>query len=325
MKKHPSDGVCNSVLDVIGRTPLIDLCRIMEGRDGKILAKLEYLSPGHSKKDRIALAIIEAAEKKGELQPGQTVVEMTSGNTGTGLAIVCGIKKYPFIAVMSEGNSPERVKMMRALGADVEIVPQRSGGMSGCVRGEDLKIVETVARNVAKQRCGFLVDQFARQENADAHAEGTAREIMEQTSGQFDGFCDFLGTGGTFAGCARVFKAQSPTIRTYAIEPFGAAAVAGETIRCTEHPIQGGGYARELPLVDKQIVDSYETVTGAEAVTWARRLACEEGIFGGFSAGANVAVAARLLEGELKGGTIVTMICDSGLKYVSTELWDQST
>jgi len=321
MNNSSQDSVTESVLNVIGRTPLVDLGRITEGQEGRILAKLEYLNPGHSKKDRIALAIIESAEKKGDLLPGQTVVEMTSGNTGTGLAIVCAVKKYPFIAVMSEGNSSERVKMMRALGAEVALVAQQSGGSAGCVRGEDLLRVEHVARKMAVQRDAFLVDQFNRQENADAHAEGTAREIIEQTGGQFDGFCDFLGTGGTFAGCARVFKAQSRSIRTYAIEPYGAAVVAGEKVLCSEHPIQGGGYSRPLRLVNMVNIDAFKTVSGADAVHWARRLAKEEGIFGGFSAGANVAVASRLLEGELKGGTIVTMICDSGLKYLSTELW----
>jgi len=322
MGKSMHPGLYSSVLGAIGHTPLVELRRVVEGREGRILVKLEYLSPGHSKKDRIALAIIEAAEKRGELAEGQTVVEMTSGNTGTGVAIVCAVKKYPFVAVMSEGNSTERVKMMRALGAEVVLVPQQSGGASGCVRGEDLARVELVARQLAEDRGAFLVDQFTRKENADSHAEGTAREILVQSHGDIDGFCDFLGTGGTFAGCARVFKGQERMIRTYAIEPVGAAVVSGHSVSCTEHPIQGGGYARELPLVHKQWVDSFETVTGAEAIAWARRLAREEGIFGGFSAGANVAVAARLLEGEMKGGTIVTMICDSGLKYLSTDLWE---
>ncbi len=322
MGKSVDQRLYSSVLGAIGHTPLVDLRRVVEGREGRILVKLEYLSPGHSKKDRIALAIIEAAEERGELTEGQTVVEMTSGNTGTGVAVVCAVKKYPFVAVMSEGNSTERVKMMRALGAEVEVVPQQSGGARGCVRGEDLARVELVARKISEQRGAFLVDQFVRQENADAHAEGTAREILVQSGGDIDGFCEFLGTGGTFAGCARVFKAQGRMVRTYAIEPAGASVVAGDAVRCSEHPIQGGGYARALPLVQKQWVDSFETVTGEEAITWARRLAREEGIFGGFSAGANVAVAARLLEGEMKGQTIVTMICDSGLKYLSTDLWE---
>ena len=314
----------SSVLGAIGHTPLVDLSRLMNPSKGRILAKLEYLSPGHSKKDRIALAIIESAENRGELSSGQTVVEMTSGNTGTGLAIVCAVKKYPFVAVMSEGNSMERVRMMRAFGAEVHLVPQLSGGKSGCVRGEDLAQVEEVARELAQDRSAFLVDQFIRRENSTAHALGTAQEILRQTGGKIDGFCDFLGTGGTFAGCAMAFKKVDATIRTYAIEPAGAAVVAGEVVSSSQHPIQGGGYARPLPLIDAEFVDAFVTVTGADAIEWARRLAKEEGIFGGYSAGANVAVAARLLEHEMEGKTIVTMICDSGMKYLSTDLWSES-
>ena len=322
MEKSLSSEAIPSVLEAIGGTPLVQLDRLAEHLEGRILAKLEYLSPGHSKKDRIALTIIEGAENRGDLTAGQSVVEMTSGNTGTGLAIVCAVKKYPFVAVMSEGNSTERFKMMRALGAEVIIVPQKSGGEKGYVRGEDLAMVEAEARRIAHQRGAFLVDQFVRRDNVLAHATGTAREIIKQTGGLFDGFCDFLGTGGTFAGCAETFKAELQTIRTYAIEPEGASVIAGKSICCAEHPIQGGGYARALPLVDKRLIDSFETVTGEQAIFWARHLAQKEGIFGGYSAGANVAVAARLLQGEMKGKTIVTMICDTGLKYLSTDLWD---
>ena len=311
----------SSVLGAIGHTPLVDLSRLVDVSKGRILAKLEYFSPGHSKKDRIALAIIESAENRGELSSGQPVVEMTSGNTGTGVAIVCAVKKYPFVAVMSEGNSVERMRMMRALGAEVILVPQTSGGEAGCVRGEDLNCVEAVARKIAIERGAFLVDQFVRLENAEAHSCGTAREILAQTDGAFDGFCDFLGTGGTFAGCAAAFKAADPRIRTYAIEPDGAAVLSGEAICCTDHPIQGGGYARELPLINKELVDQFVSVTGEEAIKWTRRLAKEEGIFGGYSSGANIAVAVGLLEGEMAGKTMVTMICDSGLKYLSTDLW----
>ena len=317
-------SVAPSILSAIGKTPLVDLSRLTAGMSGTILAKLEYLNPGHSKKDRIALAIIEAAESRGDLIPGQTVVEMTSGNTGTGVAIVCAVKKYPFIAVMSEGNSIERTRMMRALGARVHIVPQKSGGEVGCVRGEDLACVEEVARELASKNNAFLVDQFMRHENSIAHAEGTAMEIIAQTTSQFDGFCDFLGTGGTFAGCAQRFKKVIPSVRTYAIEPAGANVVAGGEVTTSQHPIQGGGYSRPLPLINEKFVDAFVTVTGAEAIEWSRRLAKQEGIFGGYSAGANVAVAARLLDGEMSGKTIVTMICDSGLKYLSTDLWDGS-
>ena len=324
MKDTTAQHVLPSVLGAIGHTPLVELSRLVGPPRGRILAKLEYLSPGHSKKDRIALAIIEAAEQRGELSAGQTVVEMTSGNTGIGVAIVCAVKKYPFVAVMSEGNSTERVRMMRALGAEVVLVAQAGGGEVGRVRGEDLNRVEAAARRIADERGAFLVDQFVRTENTAAHAEGTAMEIIVQADGQIDGFCDFSGTGGSFAGCALTFKKLDPGIRCYLVEPEGAAVLSGEKVRCGDHPIQGGGYARELPLVSKANVDGFLKVGGEEAKYWARRLAQVEGIFGGYSAGANIAAAMTLLEGEMAGKTIVVMICDSGLKYLSTDLWAES-
>ena len=149
-------------------------------------------------------------------------------------------------------------------------------------------------------------------------------EIIVQADGQIDGFCDFAGTGGSFAGCALTFKKLDPGIRCYLVEPEGAAVLSGEKVRCGDHPIQGGGYARDLPLIDKTIVDGFLKVGGEEAKYWARRLAQVEGIFAGYSAGANIAGAMALLEGEMAGRTIVVMICDSGLKYLSTDLWDES-
>jgi cysteine synthase A len=181
--------------------------------------------------------------------------------------------------------------------------------------------VEDAARKVAASRDAFLVDQFIRRENALAHEQGTAQEILQQTGGAFDAFCDFAGTGGSFTGCAKAFKKAADPIRCYLIEPAGAEVLAGKVAPYAEHPIQGGGYSRELPLIDKKFVDGFLSVTGADARHWARRLASEEGIFGGFSSGANVAAAAQLLAGEMAGGSIVTMICDSGLKYLSTDLW----
>ncbi len=319
----PTRAILPSVLGAIGATPLVDLRRLTADLEGHIYAKLEYMSPGHSKKDRIALAIIEAAEERGELSPGQTVVEMASGNTGTGVAIVCAVKGYRFVAVMSEGNSSERVRMMQALGAEVVLVDQASGGHCGQVRGDDLSLVEDAARKIAQSRDAFLVDQFVRLENALAHELGTAQEILRQTGGAFDAFCDFAGTGGSFAGCTKAFKEFNESIRCYLIEPAGAEVLAGAVPPYSEHPIQGGGYSRELPLIDKTLVDGFLSVTGADGRHWAHRLASEEGIFGGFSSGANVAAAAQLLAGEMAGSSIVTMICDSGLKYLSTDLWGE--
>ena len=314
-----------SVLGAIGATPLIRLDRFCKARglEGTILAKLDYLNPGASKKDRAALGVIEAAEREGALRPGQTVVELTSGNMGTGLAIVCAVKGYPFLAVMSRGNSPERARMMRALGAEVVLVDQAPGARVGEVSGEDLALVEAEARRLTEARGGFRADQFERRGNAEAHAATTAEEFWTQSGGSITAFCDFVGSGGTLAGVARTLRGRNPDIRCYAVEPEGAAALAGEAVVDPNHPIQGGGYARErLTLLEGTEIDGFLEVGGVEATETARALAKTEGVFAGFSAGANVAAAAQLLDGPERGGVAAVMLCDSGMKYLSTDLWD---
>ena len=316
------DQILGSVIDAIGETPLVALRRLGRELDGTILAKLEYLNPGFSKKDRIARQIIEDAETDERLRPGQTVVELTSGNTGTGLAIVCGIKGYPFVAVMSKGNSMERARMMRALGAEVVLVDQAAGSVPGQVSGEDLQRVEEEARRIVEQRAAFRADQFRLPGNARAHYLHTGPEILRQAGGRIDAFCDFVGTGGSFAGCAAAFKEHDPAIRCFVVEPEGAAALKGEAVRNPGHRIQGGGYAMaSLALLDPAHLDGYLTVSDTDAIRWARRLAKEEGIFAGFSSGANLAAAVQLLRGDLRGKTVVVLMCDSGLKYLSTDLW----
>ncbi len=317
-----SARVLSSVIEAIGETPLVSLDRLTRGVAGTILAKLEHLNPGFSKKDRIARQIIEDAEADGRLAAGQTVVELTSGNTGTGLAIVCGVKGYPFVAVMSKGNSMERARMMRALGAEVVLVEQAPGSVPGQVSGEDLARVEAETRRIVEQRRAFRADQFRLAGNARAHLLHTGPEILRQTGGRFHAFCYFVGTAGSFAGCAAAFKAHAPSIRCFVVEPAGAAALAGEPVTNPGHRIQGGGYTMApLPLIDPAHVDGYLTVSDEEAIRWARRLAKEEGIFAGFSSGANVAAAMQLLRGDFTGQTVVVLICDSGLKYLSTDLW----
>jgi cysteine synthase A len=295
-----------SAVEAIGRTPLVELSRIARGSGGRVLAKLEYLNPGFSKKDRIARQIVEDAESDGTLAPRQTVVELTSGNTGTGLAIVCAVKGHPFVAVMSRGNSAERARMMRALGAEVVLVDQAAESRAGEVSGRDLELVEEAAQRIARERGAFRADQFRHAGNFRAHYLHTGPEILEQ-AGAFDAFCDFAGTGGTFAGCAAAFRKRDPSVRCYLVEPDNP-----------RHRIQGGGYAMaELPMLDYARPDGTLVVSDVEAMETARRLAREEGIFAGFSSGANVAAALRLAAGK----TVVTIINDSGLKYLSTDLW----
>ncbi len=311
-----------SAIEAIGDTPLVELSRLTQGMDGRIIAKLDYLNPGLSKKDRIARQIIEDAEAKGRLKPGQTVVELTSGNTGTGLAIVCGIKGYPFVAVMSKGNSMERARMMSALGAEVVLVDQLPDAKPGRVSGGDLELVEREARRIVVQRNAFRADQFRLPGNFRAHYLHTGPELIRQSGGAFNAFCDFVGTGGSFAGCAAAFKEHNPSIRCFVVEPDGAAALANESVTYPNHRIQGGGYAMpSLPLLRPEHIDGFVKVTDTEAVDIARRLAREEGIFAGFSSGANVAAALHLLRTAFMGKTIAVILCDSGLKYLSTDLW----
>ncbi len=210
-----------SAIEAIGNTPLVDLARITHNMEGRILAKLEYLNPGFSKKDRVARQIIADAEASGELAAGQTVVELTSGNTGTGLAIVCGIKGYPFVAVMSKGNSIERARMMSALGAEVVLVDQLPSSVPGQVSGGDLELVERETRKIVKKRGAFRADQFQLKGNFRAHYLNTGPEIIRQSSGQIDVFCDFAGTGGSFAGCSAAFKEHNPAIKCFIVEPAG--------------------------------------------------------------------------------------------------------
>lgn len=316
--------LASSVIDVIGGTPLISLDRLTRayGVEGSIVAKLDYLNPGFSKKDRAALGVIEAAEASGELKPEQTVVELTSGNMGTGLAIVCGIKGYPFVAVMSRGNSEERVRMMRALGAEVILVDQMADSEPGQVSGADLALVEKTAEQITLERSAFRADQFQRDGNWQAHYSTTGPEIWEGTEGKLDGFVDFVGSGGTFFGVARSLKDRNPDIQCFIVEPAGAAVLAGEAAQNQSHPIQGGGYSRpDLAFLDRTLIDGCLQVSGEHATEVTRDLARLEGIFAGFSAGANVAAALKLLDGPMRGRRMAVIICDSGLKYLSTNLW----
>src|SRR5579883_2721500 len=295
-------AVLRSAVEAIGATPIVELERLARGSGGRIVAKLEFLNPGLSKKDRIARQIIEDAEADGSLRLGQTVVELTSGNTGTGLAIVCAVKGYPFVAVMSRGNSAERARMMRALGAEVALVDQTAGSRPGVVSGHDLALVEEAAQRIARERGAFRADQFRHAGNFRAHYLHTGPEIWEQTGGAFQAFCDFAGTGGTFAGCAAAFRERGSRARCVLLEPASL-----------RHRIQGGGYGIELPLLEHGRPDETMAIDDGEAMETARRLAREEGIFAGFSSGANVAAALKLARGR----TVVTVINDSGLKYLS--------
>jgi cysteine synthase A len=312
--------VHDSVLGSIGETPLVRLDRLSAGRPGRVAVKLEFYSPGGSVKDRAALRIVEDAERDGRLRPGGTVVELTSGNMGIGLAVVCAVKGYRLVAVMSEGNSVERRRVLRALGAEVELVPQVPGARPGQVSREDLAAVERRAEELATQLGAFRSDQFGNPSAVRAHEEGTGPEIWRQSGGLISHFVASVGTGGTFVGVARALKRASPAVRCYAAEPASAPFLAGQPVTSTSHTIQGTGYALVPPQWDPALVDGFLAVSDAAATETARVLATREGIFGGFSTGANVAAALELAARAPEGSLVVTIAPDTGLKYLSTEL-----
>jgi cysteine synthase A len=312
---------CASILDTIGWTPLVALERLSPPVGATVLVKVESTNPGASVKDRIALRMLEDAEDDGRLQPGGAVVELTSGNTGTGLAIVCAVKGYRLYAVMSEGNSVERRRMLRALGAEVVLVPQVDAPRPGRVSKEDLAAVEERAVSLTAELGAFRPDQFQNVSNVRAHELGTGPEIWEQSGGHADVWLANVGTAGCFVGVARALKQRNPALRAYVVEPETVPALAGGPITDTRHKIEGTGYGAVVPLWDPAVCDGYLTVSNDEAQSAARALATREGIFAGYSSGANVAVALRIARELPAGQIVVTAVNDTGLKYLSTDLY----
>lgn len=322
--RRAAPPLARSVLDVIGGTPLVELTRSVQprGLSGRILAKLEFYSPGGSKKDRIALEIIRLARESGELRPGQTVVELTSGNTGTGLAIVCKALGHPFVALISRGNSVERIRQMEAFGAEVVVVDQAEGAVDGQVTGEDLALVEARAAELVAERGAYRVGQFQHPANILAHERHTGPELWEQSGGHIDVYLDMVGTCGSFTGVTRALRKHNPQLRAYVVEPVGSPVLAGGPVTDPRHRIQGAGYARtDLALFDPELVTGYVAVSDEQAIAAARHLAAVEGIFAGFSTGAHLAAAWSLLAERERGATVAMLACDSGLKYLSTDLF----
>lgn len=304
-----------SALKLIGNTPLVELNRIHTG-PGRIVAKLEGVQPGGSVKDRAALTCIELAYQQGKLKKDQPVIEMTSGNMGAALAVVCNLYGNPFTAVMSSGNSPERAKMMRALGAEVILVPQVDG-KAGMVTGSDIEAAALRARELAKECKGYFVDQFNHPGVVLAHEKGTGPEIVNALGAKPDAFVSVVGTGGTFVGVSRYLKSVSSGILCAAVEPKGAEALAEQPVTKTAHLLQGAGYGEKPPLWQDELADCFLNVSDEEASYYRQQLAQRESLHVGFTAAANVCAAVKLLSSKRlsKQATVATLLCDTGLKY----------
>ncbi len=313
--------VSASVLDAVGQTPLVALDRLTAGLRSRIFGKLESANPGLSVKDRPALQIIEDAERNGILTPGDTIIERTSGNMGTGLAIACAVKGYKLVVVMSAGNSLERQRAIRALGAKVVLVPQVNG-RPGQVTGDDLKRVEAVTNELTRKLKGFRADQFKNPSSVRAHFTGTGPEIWKQLNGRVDVYVGVVGSSGSFTGITKYLKRRNPKLRAVVVEPTAAAILSGRRKTPGRHKLQGVGYMEVPQLYEPALVDAFVSIGDDEAMRTARKLARTEGILAGFTSGANVAAALRLAKRSPRPLHIVTIITDSGLKYFSTDLYE---
>jgi cysteine synthase A len=291
----------------VGETPLVALSRLGEGLPGEVCAKLEYLNPGGSVKDRIGVAMIDAAEAGGLIEPGRSViVEPTSGNTGIALAMVCAARGYELILTLPEGMSRERSKLLRAYGAEVRETPSL-GGMTEAVE---------LAEEIREQRKGFMPQQFSNPANPEVHRRTTAEEIWRDTDGEVGAFVAGVGTGGTITGVGRMLRERSPESLIVAVEPASSPVLSGG--RPGPHKIQGIGAGFVPEVLDRSVIDEILSVSDEDALETARLAAQREGVLAGISAGANVKAALEVAaRPEMKGKRVVTVVCDSGERYVS--------
>jgi cysteine synthase len=305
-------SICDDISATVGRTPLVRLRRLGRGLPAEIVGKVESRNPGGSVKDRIGLAMIADAEAKGTLGPGGTLVEATSGNTGIALAMVAAAKGYRLILTMPESMSAERVALLRAFGAQVILTP-------------GTLMVEAVerARQILRETPGaVMLQQFENPANPAAHRETTAKEIWEDTDGAVDCVVAGVGTGGTITGVGEVLKAKKPSVRMVAVEPKNAAVLSGG--RACPHFIQGIGAGFIPKILRRELIDEVLTATEDQAFEHARRLAAEEGILVGISAGAALSAALTVAaREEMRGKMVVVILCDSGERYVTTPLFQE--
>jgi cysteine synthase len=302
--------IYDGILGTIGKTPIVRIHRLAP-KHVTLYVKCEYFNPLGSVKDRLAIGIIEDAERTGALKPGQTVIEATSGNTGIALAMVCAAKGYPFVAVMTETFSVERRKLMRIMGARVILTPAAERG-SGMVRK---------AQELAQKHGWFLARQFENEANPAYHRSTTGPEIIQDFTGRrLDYFVTGWGTGGTLTGAGQMIRLARPEVQIIACEPAGAALLSGKP--WAPHKIQGWTPDFVPAVLDREVAHGIVTVTDAEAVDCARQLASKEGILCGVSSGATFAAALKVAAGAPGGAVILAMLPDTGERYLSTVLFE---
>jgi cysteine synthase A len=302
--------IANSITELIGNTPIVKLNRIVDADSADVYLKLEYFNPGSSVKDRIALSMIEAAEQSGKLQPGGTIIEPTSGNTGIGLAMVAAAKGYRAIFVMPETMSLERRNLLKAYGAQLVLTPGPDG-MKGAIKK---------AEELAKENGYLMLQQFENLANPEVHRRTTGKEIVEQFGDeQLDAFIAGIGTGGTITGTGQVLKEKYPNIKVYAVEPADSPVLSGG--KPGPHKIQGIGAGFVPKVLDTDVYDEVITVTTEQAFDSARKAALNEGVLGGISAGAAIYAALQVAKKLGKGKKVLAIVPDNGERYLSTPLY----
>ncbi|MCM3125862.1 MULTISPECIES: cysteine synthase A [Bacillaceae] len=301
--------IANSINELIGQTPIVKLNRLVDDQSADVYLKLEYMNPGSSVKDRIALAMIEDAEGKGVLKQGDTIIEPTSGNTGIGLAMVAAAKGYKAILVMPETMSMERRNLLRAYGADLVLTPGPEG-MGGAIRK---------AEELAKENGYFMPQQFENEANPTIHERTTGPEIVEQMGDQLDAFIAGIGTGGTITGAGKVLRQKYKDIKIVAVEPTDSPVLSGG--KPGPHKIQGIGAGFVPGVLDTDVYDEIIKVENEQAFDYARRAAKEEGILGGISSGAAIYAALEIAKKLGKGKKVLAIIPSNGERYLSTPLY----
>ena len=296
------------ITELIGRTPLVRLNRLSPTGGATIYGKVEFFNPGGSVKDRICLNMINEAERLGALKPGGTIVEPTSGNTGIGLALVAAVRGYKLILVMPESMSMERASLLSSYGAQLVLTPAWEG-MKGAIRESE----SIIAQNPSY----FMPDQFSNPANPAMHRKTTALEILEALDGKIDAFVAAVGTGGTITGCGELFKERNPSVIVIAVEPAGSPVLSGG--EPGPHKIQGIGAGFIPKVLNRAILDRVMTVTDDEAYQTAKQLSKKEGLLVGISAGANVFAAQKVAQELGPGKNVVTILCDTGERYISIE------